>query len=111
MNPSQIDDGGPTMVQQQNTLGALWGRLLPCGAFIVEDLHTSLEPKGSQWRDDDAASSVPTTLELLLAGASSRLVDFRSILAEAEQMVVYRPSDLHITAVIFKKCGLESGEG
>jgi len=105
----QIDDGGHSMVQQQITLDALWGRLRPCGAFVVEDLHTSLEPRGSMWRDDGAG--VPTTLELLLEGAGSRLVDFRLIMAEAEQMIVYRPSDQHVTAVIFKKCGLQSREG
>ena len=113
------------MVQQQLTLGTLWRRLRPCGAFVVEDLHTSFAALGSQWRDDDAGRGsstrtggsgggggggggfVPTTLELLLGGAASPLVDFRRIMAfEAERLVVYRPSDEHITAIIFKKCGI-----
>ena len=36
-----IDDGGHTMLQQQNTLAAYWGRLRSGGLFVVEDLHTS----------------------------------------------------------------------
>lgn len=36
-----IDDGGHTMLQQQQTLAAYWARLKPGGVFIIEDLHTS----------------------------------------------------------------------
>jgi hypothetical protein len=39
-----IDDGGHSMYQQQLTLIAMLHRLKRGGYFIVEDLHTSLEP-------------------------------------------------------------------
>ena len=37
-----IDDGGHTMYQQQTTLVHIFDRLKSCGAYILEDLHTSL---------------------------------------------------------------------
>lgn len=37
-----IDDGGHTMFQQQTTLVHIFDRLKSCGAYILEDLHTSL---------------------------------------------------------------------
>jgi hypothetical protein len=39
-----IDDGGHSMYQQQLTLISMLHRLKRGGYFIVEDLHTSLEP-------------------------------------------------------------------
>lgn len=39
-----IDDGGHSMYQQQLTLIAMLHRLKRGGFFILEDLHTSLEP-------------------------------------------------------------------
>ena len=38
------------MKQQQITLETLWPKVRPCGAYILEDVHTSLSPLGSQWQ-------------------------------------------------------------
>ena len=38
-----IDDGGHSMVQQQNTLDVYWSHVNRCGMFIMEDLQTSYQ--------------------------------------------------------------------
>jgi hypothetical protein len=92
-----IDDGGHTMRQQQTTLAALWGLVRPCGAFIVEDLHTSLRPSASdQYR--------PTTLQVVAGEAASTLVDFWQIQTEASSIEIFGTNADHITAVLHKKC-------
>jgi len=98
-----IDDGGHSMRQQQNTMQALWPKVRPCGLFIMEDLHTSIEGKGFKKMQDFS----PTTLDLmtgLVPSNASELVDFGKILSEAVAVELYRPSDDHITAVIHKRC-------
>jgi len=102
-----VDDGGHTMLQQQNTLAALWDRLQPGGLFIVEDLHTSLNHEANN-------SVIPRTLDLILGTVlQSPLVDMLHIRNEASRIEIFRPALSsnshveHITAVIQKKNILE----
>ena len=102
-----VDDGGHTMLQQQNTLAALWDRLQPGGLFIVEDLHTSLNHEANN-------SVIPRTLDLILGTVlQSPLVDMLHIRNEASRIEIFRPALSskshveHITAVIQKKSILE----
>lgn len=44
-----IDDGSHRMKDQQETLAALWPTLAPGGAYIIEDLHTSLPNCPYEW--------------------------------------------------------------
>jgi hypothetical protein len=40
-----VDDGGHTMVQQQNSFNTLFPAMNPGGIYVVEDLHTSFWPQ------------------------------------------------------------------
>ena len=55
-----VDDGGHTMMQQQNTLGAYWSHVNPGGAFVMEDLHTSVLEKFQtpQWQNEGYGKTV-----------------------------------------------------
>jgi hypothetical protein len=93
-----IDDGGHTMKQQQNTMDVLWDRVAPCGVFLMEDLHTSVQRE--EWHHDHPV----TTLDVIMGHQKSDLVDFEKIRAQAEAINIFRPSDDHITAAIHKRC-------
>ena len=58
--PVVVDDGGHTMMQQQNTLGAYWPHVNPGGAFVMEDLHTSVLEKFQtpQWQNEGYGKTV-----------------------------------------------------
>ena len=99
-----VDDGGHTMKQQQNTLQALWGNVAPCGVFIMEDLHTSIQVLlgtdiGIQWGDH-----LPVTYDVLFNRAESSLLNMSHIESQASAIMLFRPHDDHITAAIHKKC-------
>jgi len=99
-----VDDGGHTMKQQQNTLQALWDKVAPCGVFIMEDLHTSIQvllgtELGVQWGDH-----LPVTLDVLFNRADSSLLNMSHIESQTSVIMLFRPHDDHITAVIHKKC-------
>ena len=97
-----VDDGGHTMLQQQNTLQALWSKVKPCGLFIMEDLHTSYAHAHMMYHDYS-----PTTLDLITGRVNpnaSPLVDYAKVLAEAVSVELFHPHEDHVTAVIHKKC-------
>ena len=110
-----VDDGGHSMAQQQVTLAALWPNLAPCGVFVVEDLHSSL-----QWVTHPEFADAPVaTLDLVTGAAlTSALVDFAKVRAEASSVELFRngrPSQPHrnddgsshvLTVIIHKRCAL-----
>lgn len=56
-----VDDGGHTMEQQQVSLAVLLHHLAPAGIYILEDLHTSLEP----YEKTHGCSPLNNTINLL----------------------------------------------
>ena len=110
-----VDDGGHSMAQQQTTLATLWPQVAPCGVFIMEDLHSSLQ----RVRHPEFADAPVATLDLFTGAAlTSPLVDFASVRAEATSIELFRngrPQQPHrnddgsqdvLTAVIHKRCAL-----
>ena len=110
-----VDDGGHSMAQQQRTLQTYWPNVSPCGVFVMEDLHSSLQLSLHPEFND---SSV-TTLDLFTGtSAASSFVNFTAVRAEATSIELYRnfrPIQPHwnddgstqvITAVIHKRCAL-----
>jgi hypothetical protein len=97
-----IDDGGHTMRQQQQTLGAYWGRLRAGGLFIIEDLHTSF----LAYYMDLSVS----TLDVLLEKAHSPVLDYARVVKsemEGGPLIMDWQADSgaghHTTAVLRKR--------
>lgn len=99
-----IDDGGHSMIMQQNTLDVLWNKVSPCGIYILEDLQTSFEDITSDFID-----SLPTSYDIITGNMTygkSKHVNIDKIMKEIESIKIYRPNNDHVTAVIHKKCKL-----
>jgi hypothetical protein len=108
-----VDDGGHSMAQQQHTLATLWPNVAPCGVFVMEDLHSSLQLR----LHPEFADAEVATLDLFTGATSaSSLVNFARVRAEATSIELFRnarPRQPHwnddgsadvITAVIHKRC-------
>jgi hypothetical protein len=65
-----VDDGGHMMREQFNALDTLWPHVRPGGAYILEDLHTSLDPVAWGGR---AGSPTPLDYVRLLASGKADL--------------------------------------
>ena len=103
-----IDDGGHTMKQQINTLGTYWDHVNACGAFIMEDLHTSLGAYGDM--HDFGALRM---LDIMHGRHTTTELDWERIRSEASAINFYHRETPdgrdarrrhHVTAIIHKKC-------
>lgn len=109
-----LDDAGHTMEQQQNALSVLWNNVKNGGAYVIEDLESSLIPNviNKYTKKPYNVDDEPTTLDLVNAihggtDFSSRWLSverFRELTAQVERVELFhKPNGKTASAILWKR--------
>lgn len=99
-----VDDGGHTMMQQQNTLDEYWSHVNPGGAFIMEDLHTSVLQKfqNPTWQNEGYKSTVDVLFDSPPSGVEKMECNFKRDEIPKNNMQSQKKDHFGMTCILHK---------